>query len=83
MNDNTKFMWYVIGQIVLYTSLLIGVVSFAAYFAGKQDGKLPYDVRTYEYDGIPHQYIILENGYRGGIAHYPECKFCKNKEKQK
>ena len=33
-----------------------------------------------EIDGIKHEYITV-NGYRRyAITHYPECKFCKQKE---
>ena len=42
-----------------------------------------YYKTTIEIDGIKHEYITV-NGYdRYGITHYPECKFCKQKEEVK
>ena len=39
-----------------------------------------YYKQTIEIDGIKHEYITAFTDYRYGITHYPECKFCKQKE---
>lgn len=41
---------------------------------------LEYYKSTIKIDGIKHEYITI-NGYRRyAITHYPECKYCKQKE---
>lgn len=36
-------------------------------------------IQTITIDSLSHQYLIKIGKYYSGIAHYPECKYCKNK----
>ena len=41
-----------------------------------------YHKITIEVDGIKHEYLRYKSYRQCGLAHYPECKYCKEKNKK-
>ena len=35
------------------------------------------------HDGNWHEYVVNDGFYAGGMDHWPDCKFCKEKNKEK
>jgi len=39
-------------------------------------------LRTIEVRGSKHEFIFWHDAYKGGMAHLPECRFCKERKVQ-
>ena len=73
--------------------ILIGIVSCGNYNANhtgpngevRRDGEVMFQnqLRFYNvyHDGEWHEFVVNDGLYQGGVAHWPGCKFCKEKNK--
>lgn len=73
---------YFITMAVLFVAIILGALFIISKTGGSSEAEIVEDARgtcvvtDISANGETHQYLMWENGYRGGITHLPNCKYC-------
>ncbi len=73
---------YFVTLAVLFVAIVLGALFIISKTCASSEAEVVEEargtcvVRDVTAVGETHQYLMWENGYRGGMTHLPNCKYC-------